>query len=429
LLNNPAAIESNWPAQAPYPDRIELSYSVPPRTCQKDTLAAGSVRVLLDGVTTHYRTAFDIPRDICYLNAAYMTPQPRVVAEAAVRGTTTRAQPWGITPPDFFKEVEELRAAFARQVNCSPDNIAIVPSAGYGVACAANNLPFKGDGVILSMNDQFPSNYYAWRREALATGTEFYVVTPEAGQSWAEALLRAVEFLGDRIEIATLEGHHWASAEFVDLEIVIPALRDAGAKVVLDLTQSIGACPVDISRLAPDFMVAAGYKWQFCPYGVSFLYVDDCYFDGIPIEEAWMSRDGAEDFSRLAEFTDQYQPGARRFDMGGKSSFSNITCGLAALKQVEQWGIDTICETLAVTNLRLAEILAGHGFETAVPGSRAPHFQGAKLPAMDPRTLAVRLSENGVYASVRGDHLRVAPHLYTDEEDLARLDEVLHAAV
>jgi selenocysteine lyase/cysteine desulfurase len=380
-------------------------------------------------VTTDYRAEFDIPRDICYLNAAYMTPQPHVVAEAAVRGAATRAQPWGITPPDFFKEVEALRAAFARQIHCSPDNIAIVPSAGYGVSCAANNLPLRRGGIILSMNDQFPSNYYAWRREALATGAEFHVAMPEDGQSWAEALLQVIELMGDRIEIATLEGHHWASAESVDLERVIPALRGVGAKVVLDLTQTIGACPVDIGTLAPDFMVAAGYKWQFCPYGVSFLYVDDDYFDGTPIEEAWMSRDGAEDFSRLAEFTDKYQPGARRFDMGGKSSFSNITCGLAALKQLEEWGIDTICETLAVTNERLAAILSGHGFETALPESRAPHFQGARLPALDPRKLAARLSENGVYASVRGDHLRVAPHLYTDEEDLARFNDVLGAAV
>ena len=391
----------------------------------RDPLAGGTVRVLLPDVMTDYRAQFDIPRDICYLNAAYMTPQPRRVAAAAVRGTTQRAQPWNITPPDFFEEVEALRATFARQVNCSPDNIAIVPSAGYGVSCAANNLPLREGGVILAMHDQFPSNYYAWRRQALASGTEFHVARPDAGQSWADVLIEAIDQLGDRIEIATLEGHHWASAGFVDLETVIPALRAVGARVVLDLTQTIGAYPIDISRLAPDFMVAAGYKWQFCPYGVSFLYVDEDYFDGVPIEEPWMSRDGAEDFSRLADFTDLYQPGARRFDMGGKSSFSNITCALVALTLLEEWGIDTICETLAASNSRIAEILASHGFETPAPEARAPHFQGARIHTIDPRKLAARLVENGVYASVRGEHLRVAPHLYTDEEDLARLDEAL----
>lgn len=376
-----------------------------------------------------YRAEFVIPRDTCYLNAAYMTPQPRAVLEAAVRGATQRSQPWQITPPDFFHDVEALRSTFARQVGCSSDNIAIVPSAGYGVSCAAKNLPVKEGGLILALDEQFPSNYYAWRREALAASAEFCVVSKEAGQSWAEALLDAIRLHGDKIEIATLEGHHWASAEFVDLEIVIPALRDIGARVVLDLTQSIGAYPTDIKQLAPDFMVTSGYKWQFCPYGVAFLYVDDQYFDGVPIEEAWMDREGAEDFSRLANFTDAYQPGARRFDMSAKSSFSNIAGALAALQKLEHWGIDTISETLADTNQRIAKILSGRGFETMAADARAPHFQGARLPATDPRKLAQRLIENNVYASVRGEYLRVAPHLYTDEEDLARFDQVLGAAL
>jgi selenocysteine lyase/cysteine desulfurase len=371
------------------------------------------------------RADFEIPRNICYLNACYMTPQPRAVLDAAIQGATRRSQPWNISPPDFFNNVESLRSAFARQVGCSPDNIAIVPSAGYGVSTAAANLPTNSGDVILALDNQFPSNYYAWRRQALSTGAEFHVVKKGAGQSWAAALLDTIDLLGDQIKIATLEGHHWATADSIDIETVIPALRDVGAKVVLDLTQSIGAFPVDISRLAPDFMATAGYKWQFCPYGVAFLYVDERYFDGVPIEEAWMGRDGAEDFSRLADFTDSYQPGARRFDAGEKSSFSNIAGALTALQMLDEWGIDNISATLARTNCRVAEILNQHGLETVAADTRAPHFQGARLPATDPRKLAASLIDNGVYASVRGDHLRIAPHLYTDDEDLARLDDAL----
>lgn len=378
-------------------------------------------------MSNDYRAEFDIPRNICYLNAAYMTPQPRCVVEASFAGATRRSRPWQIAPPDFFNDVETLRATFARQVGCSPENIAVVPSAGYGVSCAAANLSLQKGDVILALNDQFPSNYYAWRRKALAAEAEFHVVGPVAGQTWADALLKAIESHGDNIKIATLEAHHWATAGSIDLDIVVPALRDIGAKVVLDLTQSIGAFPMDVSRIAPDFMVAAGYKWQFCPYGVAFLYVDERYFDGIPIEEAWMSRDGAEDFSRLAEFTDVYQAGARRFDAGEKSSFSNIAGALAALQLLDEWGIETISEALALTNGRIAELLADHGFEVMPSDSRAPHFQGARLPATDPRKLAAQLIDSGVYASVRGDYLRVAPHLYTDDEDLDRFDSVLRA--
>jgi selenocysteine lyase/cysteine desulfurase len=84
---------------------------------------------------------------------------------------------------------------------------------------------------------------------------------------------------------------------------------------------------------------------------------------------------------------------------------------------------------LATTNVRISEILASHGFETMTADARAPHFQGARVPAADPRKLAERLVENNVFASVRGDYLRVAPHVYTDDTDLMRLDDVLAAAL
>lgn len=380
-------------------------------------------------MTIDYRAEFDLPRDLCYLNAAYMTPQPRRVLEAAKRGAALRAEPWRITPQDFFTNVEALRAAFARQVGCAPDNIAIVPSAGYGVSCAVANIATGAGDRILAMHDQFPSNYYAWRRQAVASGAEFHDVQREVGQTWADALLAAIDELGETIAVATLEGHHWASADPVDLDAVIPALRAVGARVVLDLTQTIGASPVDVGRLAPDFMVTAAYKWQFCPYGIGFLYVDARYLDGASIEEPWMSRAGAEDFSRLSEFTDRYQPGARRFDMSAKSSFSNVAAALAALELLAEWDIATIARTLAGTNTRIAAILEQHGFETVPTAVRAPHFQGARLTSGDPRQLAARLVEQGVYASVRGSHLRVAPHLYTDDQDLAKFDDALRRAL
>ncbi len=41
---------------------------------------------------------------------------------------------------------------------------------------------------------------------------------------------------------------------------------------------------------------------------------------------------------------------------------------------------------------------------------------------------AAALATRGVYVSVRGDRLRVTPHLYNDEEDITRFVEALRAA-
>jgi len=380
-------------------------------------------------ITPGIRAEFDIPRDICYLNAAYMTVQPRRALEATIKGAEKRAAPWQITQEDFFTNVERLRTAFAKQVACPPNNIAIVPSAGYGIAVAANNLTIESGQLILVLGEQFPANYYSWQRLAQRSGAEVHVVTKQVKQSWASAISECVEQFGDRIGIAALARHHWVTSESIDLDEVSPLLRQHGTRIVLDLTQSVGAFPIDIGELAPDFMVASGYKWQFCPYGVSFLYVADQHHDGIPIEEAWMNREGAEDFSQLAIYTEQYQDGARRFDAGGRSSFSNVAGAVESLQVIDDWGIASISQFLAKTNQKIEKILAAQGVETIPELMRAPHFQSARLQGVETAALAAKLNKDGVYVSQRGDRLRIAPHVYTDEKDLQRFADSLRNAM
>ena len=152
-----------------------------------------------------YRSAFDIPRETCYLKAAYVCPQPSCVVEAALDGAQRRARPWQIAPIDFFTEVEELRAAFARLIACSPENIAIVPSASYGTAVAARNLPVASGDTVLMLGEQFPSNYYPWKRVADAAGGAIEFAKPQRGQDWTNAVLERVDAIGERIRVATLE--------------------------------------------------------------------------------------------------------------------------------------------------------------------------------------------------------------------------------
>ncbi len=142
-----------------------------------------------------------------------------------------------------------------------------------------------------------------------------------------------------------------------------------------------------------------------------------------------MNRDGAEDFSQLASYTDQYQSGARRFDAGERSSFSNVAGAIAALELIEEWGIDNISIELGKTNKVITDILSENGFETMHDFTRAPHFQSARLANVDTRELAAKLIADGVYVSQRGDRLRLAPHLYTDDRDLTRFEESLRKAM
>ncbi|HYZ03566.1 MAG TPA: aminotransferase, partial [Rubrobacter sp.] len=108
------------------------------------------------------RNLFEIPEDIVYLNCAYMAPQLRPAREAGETAVSRKSRPWEITPDMFFEDAEEIRALFARLVGGDADGVAIIPSVSYGISVAAANVPVEAGEKIVILEDQFPSNVYAW---------------------------------------------------------------------------------------------------------------------------------------------------------------------------------------------------------------------------------------------------------------------------
>lgn len=371
------------------------------------------------------RHLFSLPRELCYLNAAYMTPQPQRVEEAGLAATSRRARPWQLSEQDFFNDVERARELFARMIGASADDIAIVPAASYGIAVAARNLDIKPGEKIIHLYEQFPAHVYAWQRLAEERGADIEIVMPPVEGGWTGAVLAKIEALGDSIAAVALPNYHWANGAPVDLARVGAAARAVGAELILDTSQSMGAAPFDLAAVDPDYMVAAGYKWLFCPYGISFLFVAPRNQEGVPLEEGWINRLGAENFAGLVDYQSEYQPGARRFDVGERAYFSMMPAAAAALEQMLEWGVDNIAETLAAHNRILANIFAGAGYAVPEEDARGPHMMGVTAPGELDAGFAAGLKEMGVAVSVRGSSLRVAPHVYNDEEDFSRLRAAL----
>jgi selenocysteine lyase/cysteine desulfurase len=216
----------------------------------------------------------------------------------------------------------------------------------------------------------------------------------------------------------------------VDLERLAPAVRAVGAALVVDASQAAGAHPIDVGRIHPDFLCTVGYKWLMGPSSLGYLYVAPKWHErGVPIEQSWMTRAGAEDFTSLVDYVDELRPGARRFDMGEFSQFTLLPMSRAAVTQVLEWEVPRIAATIGAMTSRIAREAERLGCEVPADAERVGHIVGVKLPRGVPRGLTERLAEARVFVSVRGDSIRVAPHLYNDERDVERFVEVLRSAM
>jgi selenocysteine lyase/cysteine desulfurase len=368
------------------------------------------------------RDLFEIPDDIVYLNCAYMSPQLRPAREVGEKAVSRKSRPWEITPDDFFDDAEEIRALFARLVGGDADGVAIIPSVSYGISVAAANVPVREGEKIVILEDQFPSNVYAWGGLAERSGARLVTLPRPEDLDWTRALLEEID---TDTAVVAVPNCHWTDGSLVDLASVGESVREAGAALVVDAIQSLGAHPFDVSEVRPDFLVAASYKWLLGPYGVGYMYAGKEYREGKPIEHNWINRRGSQDFSQLVAYQDAFQPGARRYDVGERSNFALLPMAAEALRQLIDWGVENVSETIGTLTDLVEERAGALGIVTIPKERRARHMIGLMLGPDAPDDLATRLTTHNVYVSVRGPSVRVSPHLYNTESDVYRLFDVL----
>jgi selenocysteine lyase/cysteine desulfurase len=319
-----------------------------------------------------------------------------------------------------------LRARFAQLLGADADGVALIPATSYGLAVAARNIEgAPGDRVVV-IADDYPSNVYTWRAWARRTGGEVVTVQREEGSTWADAVLAGLD---ERVRVVAVPNVHWTDGTLVDLVRVAEGARAAGALLVVDVTQSLGAMRFDLHTVRPDYLVATGYKWLLGPFSVAYMYVAEEHRSGLPIEENWINRAGAEDFAGLTDYSDAYRPGARRFDVGQRTNFTLTPMAIAALDQLVDWGVENVAAGLAETTGRIEDEARRRGLAVAPTDQRGPHMLGIALPTDHRAAIGDRLAAANVFVGFRGNAMRVSPHLHATPADVDRLFAALDEAL
>ncbi|HEY0113642.1 MAG TPA: aminotransferase class V-fold PLP-dependent enzyme [Allosphingosinicella sp.] len=362
------------------------------------------------------RDLFDIPEEVAYFDCAKMSPLLKTAVEAGRRGLERKSRPWEVKAEHFFDESERVRGGFARLIGATAADVAIVPSVSYAMATVMTNVRVAAGQEIVTLGEDFPSGILACRALARRAEAKLVRVDHPDGGDWTAAVLEAIS---GRTALVSMPHTHWTYGTLLDVEAVARRCRSVGANLVLDTTQSTGALPLDLAAVDPDYLIVTAYKWLLGPYSLGFLYVAPRHQQGRPLEEAWMVRRNAEDFRRLTAYEDAFADGARRFDMGERANFALLPVAGAAIEQLIEWGPGNIAETLGSMNvgiearLRECGINAGEG--------RAPHFLSVRFPGGLPEGIEARLAAAGVHVSLRGERMRITPHLYNNEADIERL--------
>ena len=313
----------------------------------------------------------------------------------------------------------DLRGALAQLINATPEEIAFVQNTSEGLNLAANALPLQeGDNVIFC-DMEFPSNVYPWMN-VQRRGVEARCIPHDGGGLTVEAL---EEHADERTRVVTVSSVEFLTGFRSDLAALGAWCQAHGAYFVVDGIQSLGVLPMDVRTAQIDFLSCGGPKWLMGPGGQGFIYCRKNLLDDLqPPLAGCISVVGWEDW-RYYDLT--FLPDASRFELGCGNFVGQVGL-LAAVRLLMDVGIEAIERwTLHLTDL-LIEDLQQRGYEIASnldPKRRSP-IVSFNVPG-EVEVAYQKLNEANIIISQREQYIRVSPHCYNTEAEIARVGEVL----
>jgi selenocysteine lyase/cysteine desulfurase len=367
------------------------------------------------------RALFEMPRSICYLNAASYSPLPLRTLDAGRAAVERKGRPWMIDWSFATQQYERARTAAARLVNADPSDIALVASVSYGVATAAKVLEIPRGTRVIVLEDDHSSPVLEWHTRAEAGGFAVETVRRPGDGDWTSAVLEAIARPGAApVGLASISSVHWSDGGLVDVDQVAASLRQHGARFVVDATQSAGVLALDVRSFDPDFVIFPTYKWLLGPYGRAFLYVAKRHQGGVPLEQTASGRRNVRAENAVYFGDLGYVADARRYDMGERDHFISMEMASIGMEMMADWGAAAVAERIGMLTDRIADGLRDGGVQMPERRVRAPHILSLSFKDGLPNELIEELGRDDIYVAARLGRLRVSPHVYNDEDNADR---------
>ena len=357
------------------------------------------------------RGDFPITASRTYLNTAYIAPIPRQVLAAGQGFMEKRAlQPLNVG--DLLRQVGATRAKFARFVNASPDEVALLYTTTEGENIVANSIAWApGDNVVID-DLHYEAAFVIYRQLEKRHGVELRIARNRDGVVEArdlEPLIDARTRLVSVAWVSSVNGYRHDMRPIADLA------HAHGALVYADAIQAVGMFPIDVQASGVDALCCGTYKWLLSGFGVAPFYVRRSVLDRIPPD-----RFGA--FSVERELPD-YQFELRK--TAGKFTYATLPFAEvyqlgAALDYLEQVGVARIeAHTVALAQ-RLQDGLLAQGYRLFTPPGNKTSIVTFR-PSKDPADLGAALAAARIDVTVREHEVRVSPALFNTEEDIDRI--------
>lgn len=366
------------------------------------------------------RAEFPVAERWAYFDHAAVAPLPRRSA-ATIRAWADDQERNGVIHwPDWERKLERTRRDLARLIGADAEEIAFVNSTTHGIGLVAEGFPWQVGDNIVTAEEEYPSNIYPWMNLA-ERGVTLRTVPSRDGRIEIDDLAAAID---DRTRVLTISHVEFASGFRNDLDALGELCQDRGIALFVDAIQGIGPLTLNVQRTPIDFLAADGHKWLLGPEGAGFLYVRRDWIERLrPIGVGWHSV--VSSYNRpTIDF--RLKPNAQRWE-GGSFNMPGLQAFGASLGLLLEIGPELVSSRILDRAHAVRARARAAGWR--VFGSDRPEdlsgIVALEREGIDPLVFVRRQKERGIALACRRNRVRISPHVYNNDDDLARLADAL----
>ena len=369
------------------------------------------------------RTQYSSLEDAIYLNQASLglTGQPAVSAMHAYLDDVGRHGNMNLTDAQEVSLFAPLRKNAAALMNCPPEQLAIMSSAGEMLSQLPYLFNVPAGSKFLSVSTDFPAITRPWIAYAETHDIRLQFINEQIDIDLTDALIKAIDESTADVAVSYVQ---FSTGTLCDIYRLREATRKVGAHLVVDVTQAAGAVPIDAKGWQADIVVSSGYKWLGGQGGIGLAVVAPSFLKRTPPAPGWM---GAPDPFDMQATKLPLADDARRFTQSTMSymSMAGLTVSVGELLAMGVENIEAHAQSLASL---LHEKLTGTGwtpFRSIDDKAASAHIisLGNQESHVENTLRAIRNAN--IVCSSRNSRIRVSIAHFNDENDIQAFVEIL----
>lgn len=326
------------------------------------------------------------------------------------------SEPW----PQWIAAIDRYRIALGRLFNDEASNFCPqvnLSSALTKLVMSVARLQQPHTKILMSETD-FPSMGFVMQR-ALATSASIIYIPSELDITDPDVWR---EYLDDKIDLVFISHAYSNTGQQAPLKDILAIAREQQVLSIVDVAQSAGIIPLDLSTTRPDFMIGSCVKWLCGGPGSSYLWINPTQIASChPQDVGWFSHQQPFEFD-IHDFREH--DSALKF-WGGTPSIMPYVISANSIEYFTQLGT----EKLRQHNQTLLDMLANAFPAELVSPAQEKRRNGTAILHFGSQqdTVLAALVAHNISVDNRVHGMRISPHIYNDQTEIRQLIDVINS--